>query len=397
MELAHSPLGPSSAHRWMNCPGSVAATADAPDRATAHSIEGTAAHTLTEWCRQHDRRAEEYLGQTITINRDGTAYGILVDQGMVDACQEFVDYVNDRLGDALIEERVTYEEYVPGGFGTLDDGRLAPGVAYITDFKYGQGVPVDAKGNEQLLLYALGAWLRYGWLYGFEKFVLAVYQPRLGHVTEWEVTTEWLLSWARNTLRPAVRALKAEAPEFRAGDWCRWCRVKDVCKTRAEAIFDTVVGEFDDLDTAIPRAGKVRQPGTLTNDQIAKILEALPEIQRWCKDIEVKAMAEIGHGHAVGDWKIVEGRGGRDWGPEEDALQKAWNAAGLDPLGLYEKKLLSPAKAEKLVGKKHPLWATEGLVVKVRGKPTLAPGSDKRSPMTVDANIEFENLEGTAD
>ncbi len=42
--------------------------------------------------------------------------------------------------------------------------------------------------------------------------------------------------------------------------------------------------------------------------------------------------------------------------------------------------------------KKHPVF--KDYVVKTRGKPTLAPGDDKRPSLSVDAAAEFDDLGG---
>lgn len=390
---AHSPLGPSSAHRWMNCPGSVKASESIPDKATSYSIEGTAAHTLTEWCRLKNRKAEEYLGETISVKRGNETYGILVTQEMVEAVQTFVDYVSDTCGDMLVEERVSYEEFVPGGFGTLDDARLRQNGADIADFKYGQGVPVDAQDNEQMKLYALGIYLKYDWMYQFDWFRLHIVQPRIDHITQWTISKDDLLAWAKTTLTACAKATQAEDAPFKAGEWCRFCRVRETCRTRAESVFETVVGDFENLEAAV---GKVGKTPTLTNDEVALVLNAAGSIEKWLEDIKAYAMREVQHGHPVGDYKLVEGRGGREWAVDEAALKTAWVGAGHDPLELHEVKLITPAKAEKIAGKKSPLWKTAGLINKVKGKPTLAPGKDPRPPITVDANTEFDVVEDPA-
>ena len=46
---------------------------------------------------------------------------------------------------------------MPDGFGTGDCLIVADKLLHIIDFKYGQGVLVDAEENPQMMLYALGA------------------------------------------------------------------------------------------------------------------------------------------------------------------------------------------------------------------------------------------------
>ena len=46
--IAHAKLGASNAHRWMACPGSVAAEDGLPDQSSPFALEGTEAHDLGE-------------------------------------------------------------------------------------------------------------------------------------------------------------------------------------------------------------------------------------------------------------------------------------------------------------------------------------------------------------
>jgi len=57
----------------------------------------------------------------------------------------------------LIEQRLDFSKYVESGFGTGDCVIIADGTLHIIDFKYGQGLLVDAVDNPQMKLYALGA------------------------------------------------------------------------------------------------------------------------------------------------------------------------------------------------------------------------------------------------
>lgn len=379
--LAHAALGPSSADRWLNCPGSVAATANIPDPGSDHAREGTVAHHLTEMTRKE-------LGSSPWRFIDKTVDGVLVTREMVECVEAFCDYVEEAPGDALIEHRVCFDRWVPDGFGTLDDGRLTPGKAVITDFKYGKGVQVFAKDNSQLKLYALGVLQEFDWLYNFETFVLCVHQPRLDHIDTWSISREDLLKWADEVVVPGAKAACTPGATIKAGSWCQWCRIKATCRVRAEGVLQTVVGDFENLEEAAAKAPRAQ----LTNDEMAVALNAIGNVEKWCKDLKAHALSEIAQGRPVGEWKVVEGRGSRQFGLTEPELVALWNREKRDPKELYVTKLATMPAVEKAVGKKNTIWQTEGLVVKQPGKPTLAPGSDPRPAIAVDPNAEFNSL-----
>lgn len=409
---AHSPLGPSSAKRWLSCPGSVRATRGMPSSSSVYADEGTAAHAVTEYCRIHDLPAKHFLGWKVEVHRDGQMREFPCDQEMVDSCQEFIDRCNEVPATyVLIEETLPFEEYVPGGFGTLDDGRLAPGIATITDFKHGKGVQVYAEWNDQLLCQALSVFLAWDWLYEFKKFVLRISQPRLGHFDSWEVDVEQLLNWAAMVLDPgAAYALSDEgAKKFAAGSWCQFCKLKASCETRTlwalSQVVQTPPDEFEDLDAAVAAAAEASgdidradQLGAeaMSGEALAKCLSVIDLVASWCKDVKAYAMRLLQQGQAVGDWKLVEGRSRRSWAlPEEEIAEVLKEEGGIDP---YEHKLLTPPKAEKLIGKKHAVMTAKDedgnliYVSKPPGKPKLAPGHDKRPAMSIDLLQEFGDL-----
>lgn len=256
-EGAHSPLGPSASERWLNCPGSVLASHGVPDTPTTYALEGTAAHTVSEWVRVFDTPAETYLGNIIRVTRGETHWDVPCNRAMVDSVQTFVDETALELpGEVLVEARVSYGPWVKDGFGTLDHGRMRRLVGSVKDFKHGKGVQVEATGNPQLMLYGLGIYREWDWLYGFDAFELSISQPRLKHFVEWEISVRRLLEWAADVVKPiAAKALQPGA-EFKAGSWCQFCRIKNTCQTRATYIENTprkrriVAEEFSDLDAA---------------------------------------------------------------------------------------------------------------------------------------------------
>jgi hypothetical protein len=397
---AHSPLGPSSAERWIACPGSVLATKGLPDTDSDYSLEGTAAHELAEKCRELDEPAKKFLGHVIDVRRvDGRNHEVLVNQEMVDAVQHYVDHVNGLPGYDFNETRVYYTDWVKDGFGTMDAARGNDGTVYIRDLKYGKGIQVYARENEQLMLYALGFYAEYGHLFDIEQFDLGIVQPRLDHVDTWTISRKELLLWAGSVAMPAAELALTPGAPFKAGSHCQFCKIKGTCKARAMSAFETAVGEFEDLDDAIDKAGDLSPVvGVLTNEQIARILPSVKGMKKWIADIERHAFSETAQGRFDG-YKIVGGRGNRVL---RDEAKIEFELAGIPDEKLYEpREFKSVAQLEAALGKamfkpateKKPAGPFAHLVEKRPGKPTLAAIDDPREAITLSATDAFDDVD----
>lgn len=221
-EGEHSSFGPSSAERWMNCPGSKGSGQ------SKYAAEGTAAHSLSEWVRTEGKPAKHWKGKIIRVGD----YDFKVGKSMIDSVTTFVEDVEKIPGAPVIEGRVRYDDLVPGAFGTLDDGRLKDDLCVITDLKHGKGVVVGAQENPQLMLYALGLFFSFNWVVSFDKFVLRICQPRRKHFVEWETSLGTLLQWGYDVVRPAYKTALVSTAR-KAGPWCKFCGLKNECSERA--------------------------------------------------------------------------------------------------------------------------------------------------------------------
>jgi Protein of unknown function (DUF2800) len=229
----------------MNCPGSV--LAPGVGKQTEYAAEGTAAHSLSEWVRETGRPASDWKGKVLKVGD----FEFKVGKGLIDSVTTFAEEVaREGSGPALTEEMVWYEELVPGGFGTLDHARLNDGVCLVKDFKHGKGVEVYAKDNAQMKLYAVSLFFRYKWVYDFDQFVLSICQPRRKHFDEMELSLGHLLQWAYDEVRPAAKLALTPGAPFKAGNWCKFCKIKDECRVRAKWKMDESRGggdEYEDL------------------------------------------------------------------------------------------------------------------------------------------------------
>jgi hypothetical protein len=367
MPDVHSRYPASGSHRWIPCPGSIRISekCKADDTGSDYAKEGTLAHSIAELklriATDRTVKADELKTLTKSEYWDGE---------MDEATDFYRDLVMEHLNAAgdgaelMIEQRVDYSDWVPGGFGTSDAVIIADDTIEIIDLKYGKGIRVDAKDNSQMRLYALGAFQIFGDLYDFDKVKTTICQPRLDHVSSEELTVTELLDWATNVVEPAAKEAESDNPHTAAGDWCRWCPARAVCRTRAEANLELAKYDF--------------QPGELLDpEEIAEILGKVDELTKWAADIQDYALKQALAGEHYDGWKLVEGRSVRKYTDElkvAEALQKE----GFDEAVLYERKLLGITAMEKLVGKKKLAEALKGLIEKPAGKPVLVPQSDKR-------------------
>lgn len=368
----HAELSASGSARWLNCPGSVVVNRKYADKSSVFADEGTVAHELGFLCLSKKRNTDYYLDQQLISN-----IPIKVDQDMVDNVQVYVDFIRSIPGDHLYEQRVDYSDYAPGGFGTSDfigfDG--ATKTMVIGDLKYGKGILVNATGNTQMRLYALGALCDYGHLYEIDNVVMHIIQPRLDNISTDEITVPELLKWGEWVKEKAELALTDDAPRVPSEKACEWCKHTAVCPERLALATKALMCEFDSFDT-VP-------VNTLTDEQLRFALDNAKLITSWLSAVEAHVIARLEDGDQFNGYKLVEGRSSREWIDEEEVV--ATLSEYYDQYELFEQKFLSVAKAEKLLGKRK-LNLIEDKVVKKAGKPTLVPSSDKRPSLLLTAS-----------
>ncbi|MDE2021066.1 MAG: DUF2800 domain-containing protein, partial [Patescibacteria group bacterium] len=156
--IAHSPLGASSAERWLHCPGSVtlAKKIVLPDaEESEYAKEGTAAHEAAAFCLKHDFDSWEVIGQDFG--------GIVCTREMAEALQTYISHVRMLMAQHwMIEARIGGDPNTrphKDFYGTVDfaaytDRRNEP--LHVADYKHGVGISVDAEQNPQLMYYAYG-------------------------------------------------------------------------------------------------------------------------------------------------------------------------------------------------------------------------------------------------
>ena len=370
----HAVLSASGAHRWLHCNPSARLELQFAHRETEAAAEGTAAHAL----------AEHKLKKALKIRSRKPVSPYDCDEMDVHT-DGYVEFVLEQLEEAktlcadplvLIEQRLDFSCYVPDGFGTGDCLIVADKLLHIIDFKYGQGVLVDAEENPQMMLYALGALRQFDHLYDITQVAMSIYQPRRENVSTYTMSREELLSWAETVLAPAAKLAYEGKGEFKAGNHCQFCKAKATCRKRAEYNLELARYDFE-------------MPALLGDDEVAAILTKADELVSWAGDIKDYALQKALSGTKFTGFKVVEGRSNRKY-TDEAAVAKAVEDAGYEP---YEKKLLGITAMSQALGRKKFEELLGGLVYKPPGKPVLVPESDKRPAMNTAINDFKENEE----
>ena len=150
-----------------------------------------------------------------------------------------------------------------------------------------------------------------------------------------------------------------------------------------------------------------KNPTTMDNDQIRQILEAAPLLRQLIDAVQEEAQRRLEAGQKIPGLKLVHGRGSRVWAFGEDEMAEKLQAMGIPKGALYETKLVSPAKAEKLTWTKRngetvqlskkQLARLDEYITKMGGKLTVVPESDNRPAVEVSAASLFDAVNNEPD
>lgn len=359
--MAHALLAPSSSERWISCPPSAVKNAVARDISSTYAQQGTDAHTLCEF------KVNRALGHEVT---DPTSDLTYFDEEMAEHTDAYCEFIMEQVELAkqrcpdplvLVEQRLDFSRWVKDSFGTADCIIVADDVLTVIDMKYGVGCFVEADGNPQMRMYALGALHLFESLYDINSIRTIIFQPRRDNVSIAEISKNDLLTWADEVLVPAAELAAKGEGEYKAGKHCQFCKVKATCRKRAE--YNLEMAQYD-----------FAVPDTLTDEEISSILDKADVFISWVNDIKEYALEQAISGRIFPGYKVVEGRSNRKY-TDENAVVTVIRDAGFDP---FEKKLMGVTAMTKLLGKKQFDTLLGTLIDKPKGKPTLVPESDKR-------------------
>lgn len=485
---AHALLSPSGMPAAIRCLAKPHRERGLPDQSSSFADEGTAAHFLMEQCLLQNVDAKHFQGLRIQV-KDGVTefhqdgdYPVGLD--MIGPMQKALDYVRAVADGATIytEQKLSIahitgeywhkvtgavcfkndagqcidfdtgqlygEDDVEPATGTTDVWIIKGRVAHSLDLKWGMGVQVFAKDNEQQEMYTDAGLQEFDFLGEVEEIHLHILQPRLQHFDE-HVMSRAELGARIELIRQASKEIAFTSGEMLPATpgekQCKFCKRAATCDERTDHTMELIVGEFLDLDKGfvkveMPQAEKllaqsfgvkpaaitfhegadaedfgdgtfhftVKKPSirpsleaateavaTADDERLATLMDAADMIEGFAKAVRAEVERRLLAGKFTdARYKLVEGRqGARSWTNEEEA-EAALKAMRLKVDQMYDFKLISPTTAEKVLKEANPRkWnKLQPLIGRSDGKPSVAPASDKRPALSMAIAEQFEEL-----
>ena len=483
----HALLSPSGMPAAIRCLAKVRRERGLPEQSSSYADEGTAAHFLLEQCLLQEVDAKHFHGLRIKVENGSTEFhtsgAYPVGPDMTGDMQKALDYIRAVADGATIyaEQKlsiahitgehwhkvtgaVCFLNHAAGGFVDIDTGEVynatsvepATGttdvwiikgkVVHSLDLKWGMGVQVYAKDNEQQEMYTDAGLEDFDVLGEVEEIHLHILQPRLKHYDE-HVLTRGELAEKIRTIREASYKIAFtpvdQLPAVPGDKQCKFCKISATCRERIGYTTELIVGEFVDLDKGfikveMPQAEKllaqsfdvkpaaitfhqrneadngleehftVKKPNirpsleaaterltTAEDERLATLMDAADMIEGFAKAVRAEVERRLLAGKFTdARYKLVEGRqGARSWTSEDEA-EAALKAMRLKVDQMYDFKLISPTTAEKVLKEANPRkWnKLQAFITRSDGKPSVAPASDKRPALSMAIAEQFEEL-----
>jgi hypothetical protein len=350
-------VGGSTAKRVINCPASVKLVQQMPPQPESeHAARGTLLHNVIAELLEFDKKPEQMLGATY---KSQTLTQELIDEKIIPALEALDEVDPEKQMEYMVETRVAFGDFLPGVFGSTDLLGRKGKRAIVLDWKFGDGVLVDAVENPQLLFYAAAAMRTPAaqWVFeGAEEIECIIVQPP--SIRRWVTTPERVKQFEQELLY-AVRLSSWDNTLMQTGDHCRWCTAKPICPQ---------------MTGAVDRALKT-QLAALPAEQIATQLQQADMLEDYIKSVRALAFQMLESGHPVPGYKLVAKQSRRQW--VDTAKIEAWVDANEIKDAYEPVTIKSPAQLEKVL-KKAKIDFPADMVVSVSSGDTLAPESDPR-------------------
>ncbi len=353
--MKHKQYGGSSAARQLQCPSWTELAKQMPvQRSSEAAEEGTMLHACMERYLQGKEMPSigaEFMAHTITedhlerLNMAYMAFGELWKRyGIIDYDIEVTVSFDDKTG------------------GIIDILAWSNAHLLFIDWKFGQGMVVEAKENKQALFYHMCH--TQGVQNTSLQPVIVIIQPIPSRTDQdtlkiWEPEPGDIETFKREYWS------SRNSTGYNTGPYCQWCPGASICP----------------LKTGQALIAQLLDPKE--KEKLNDNLKLAYEMEVWARDVKSFAHEQLEIGLVLPDFKLVQKRGIRKW--SDDAMV-AFRKQRKIPVDAYLEmpKLLSPAKLEK----KFDLTKLSAYISKTSSGTTLAEKSDPRDEIPSVAAIE---------
>jgi hypothetical protein len=292
--------------------------------------------------------------------------GFVVDDDMAEAVQLYLGFIRDiekQVGKKpLIEQKVYMISVRPDVFGTSDCIFIYGDTIYVIDYKHGY-VLVEIENSFQWLFYTIAALDTFGLWDRIKHIKTTVVQPRADHIDGPIRHCDYSISEIRE-YQEAFRASilnpnKTPIP----GMHCKYCPASGHCRPR---VMRTLQLAYSDkpLDHLTVRETEV-------------IFNEIDVIKKNLEKIQKRMLNHARIGNNIKGWKLVSALKHYVC-TDEKAFVDAATRSGIDEEKLYQKKLLSKSRAERIVDKE----ILDQYFIKPNSASTLVRMSDSRPPLS---------------
>ena len=363
--MKHYKYGSSTAGRTQKCRAWHYLSKGIPRSEPSQAAqEGTTMHKVFEMCANDPKL---YVDNFINTEVEGlnftTAMADKVFEGLL-------------LLDKLVEEHVfDFDQEV-----TMNEGELIGGTADVVmlnkhdnkfgvaDLKTGDGNIIQAKNNSQLLFCAALMIQHYDlrhWVNDETEVVLAIIQPtdrRDDPLDVWTTDVRTVMDFW-DSFKLSVNISEGSQAIPSAGTHCKFCPAQTNCPAKTGQVDKALRLSTDSMEL----------------ERLNEAMAIVDEVEAWCREVRKLAHEQAERGVKINGWKLVNKRATRQWDEDDGELSSLMTDAGLTLEDIYESKLITPAKAEKIFKKKElDFSCMKDYIVSKSSGTTLAHDDDKR-------------------
>lgn len=345
----HALFSPSSSNRWLNCGASIQFIIDnniGEGPSNPMREEGVKIHECIELIHKVNQLPPILTQEEITLatNYEHTNSDLFL------IAKEFYHSLlkrNKEIDEGEFKQ-VLFE--VERTFALGEDQFGTPDVIslfkndqdqyklIIDDGKFGLK-KIDAYKNTQLLLYALLVIVELDLVHKDITIDLNIHQPKIKNFDTYTAGIaaihDILVSYT-NVYEHHVNGTST----FNAGPWCEYCKGRFICKERSK---DTTIA-IDKLTTDIenPKTNVTILP----NNHLSYIYKKKAQVEHYIKDVEKEIRKRLILGEDIDGVQLSYSKTNRAWRDDRQVVERFKSLIKEDDL--YEKKLLSVSKIEKI-------------------------------------------------